>query len=427
MKRWFAPFAVLVLGASLWLSGCNQAQGTEVTVKLLNAWGTPATATVVYQVGDGDWKLAAQKDYGVYSFVVPQGETRYGVSVNCVPSGILGTIGFFTTYQLTTDDATEVVFPCLNLSDQSFSNVSLTWDASAVSGNYFKAFSRLDEADSNTSPLSVGTIIGENEPFLFLAFSGGNDNYANLEGVRFERFDTAPGLTHDVTFTAGDAATFGTLSGPATPSGFNDCEFGSALVIHDGLFAGGLAQGSGNPCSGDYLRVPGTSSQDARMLMASYRDPANNRSLLSMAFADANAASVELPGLPNPWPTSYAVDPAVLPTFGLEHPDGNATGFVIFYSGSDGPWWQIYLSPAWLAGATSYTLPDLSSAPDFGGIKLLTGEQAEWEVAAFFSDRPIGDWLGATTWLMLGGPAAVPVLPGAEMKAASIAGNFTVP
>ncbi|WP_457631138.1 hypothetical protein [Oceanithermus sp.] len=417
----------LLLGASLWFYGCNQTQGTEVTVRLVNAWGTPATATVIYQVGDGEWKLAAQKDYGVYSFMVPPGETRYGVSANCLPLSTLSTLGFFTTYQLTTDDATEVVFPCLNLSDQSFGNVSLTWDASALSGDYFKAFSRLDDASSNTSPLSVGTIIGENEPFLFLAFSGGSDDYANLEGVRFERFDTAPGLTHDVTFTAGDAATFGTLSGPATPSGFNDCELSSALITHDGLFAGGLAQGSGDPCSGDYLRVPGTGSQDARMLMASYRDPVNNRSLLSMAFADANAASVELPELPGPWPADYAVEPAVLPTFDLEHPDGNATGYVIFYSGSNGPWWQVYLSPSWLAGAASYTLPDLSGAPDFGGIKLLKGEEARWEIAAFFSNRPIGDWLGSTTWHPLGGPFAIPVLPGAAMKAASIAGTYPVP
>lgn len=429
MKTW-RRWLLFFLAAAAGLAGCGKTpSGTEVTVRLVNLWGTPATATVVYQTSDGEWKLAAQKDYGVYTFVVPEGETRYGVSANCIPAGVgLSTLGFFTTYQLTTNDATEVVFPCLNLSDQRFGNVSISWDASALSANYFKAYSRADDDDTGSSPLTLGAIMGEDEPFLFLAYSGGSDNYANLEGVRFERFDTGPNQSHSVTFAADDAAEFGTFSGPSTPSGFNDCQLGSGLIVHDGLFADGLAQGgSNNPCGGDFLRVPGTVSNDARLLMANYQDPANDRSLLSILYADPDAADVDLPDLPSPWPTSYSVTAAALPTFDLDHPDGDVTSYVIFYNGSDGPWWQIYLSPDWLAGASTYTLPDLSGAPDFGGIVPLKGDQVEWEIAAFFSDRPIGDWLGTSIWMPAGGPVNMPVLPGAWMSAASIAGTYTVP
>ncbi len=418
------PFWILA-AAALGLSGCNQQQGTEVTVKLINQWGTPATATVVYQVGNGDWKLAAQKDYGVYTFVVPPGETRYGVSANCLPVG-LSTIGFFSTYQLTTNDTTEVVFPCLNLSDQSFSEISLDWDASALGANRFEAYDRIDQNDSGSTPLTLDAIIGEDEPFLFLAYSGGVVDYANLEGVRFERFDTTPNQTHSVTFTASDTATFGSLTGPSTPTGFNDCDFDSGLVIHNGLYVPELAQAGGNPCNGDFLRVPGTSPGDVRMFMANYRDPVNNRTLVSILFTGTDAASASLPALPSPWPTSYAVDAAALPSFDLNHPDGDATGYLIFYNGDRGPFWQIYVSPDWLAGATSYSLPDLSQAPDFGGIVPLKGDSVDWEVIAFFSDRPIGDWLSTPTW-MPAGPVSMPVLPGGGMTAASIAGTLTVP
>lgn len=427
MKRLLAVPAVLVFAALLGLTGCNQQQGTTVTVKLLNQWGTPATATVVYQVGNGEWKLATQKDYGVYTFVVPPGETRYGVSANCIPPiPILSTIGFFSTYQLTTNDATEVTFPCLNLSDQTFSSVSLSWDATNVGGDYFQAFSRLDSDDTGTSPLSIGTIVGPDEPFLFLAYAT-SASYANLKGVRFERFDTSPSMSHNVTFTAGDAVAFGTLSGPATPTGFSNCSFNAAFVTHDGLIADSLGEASGDPCSGNFLRIPGAASNDVLALMARYNDSANNRSLISLAYVDGNAASASLHALPSPWPTSYSVDAAALPTFTLDHPDGEPTAYVIFYNGTDGPFWQLYISPDWLAGASSYTLPDLSSAPDFGGIKLLSGEGVEWEVAAFFSDRPLGDWLAASSWLPAGGPVAMPVVPGAWMTAASIAGTYTVP
>ncbi len=50
-----------------------------------------------------------------------------------------------------------------------------------------------------------------------------------------------------------------------------------------------------------------------------------------------------------------------------------------------------------------------------------------WQVAAFFSDQPIGDWLSSTRWITTGGLVGMPVVPGAHMTAASISNNFTVP
>jgi len=71
--------------------------------------------------------------------------------------------------------------------------------------------------------------------------------------------------------------------------------------------------------------------------MANYRDPVNNRTLVSILFTGTDAASASLPPPPSPWPTSYAVDAAALPSFDLNHPDGDATGYLIFHNGDRGP------------------------------------------------------------------------------------------
>jgi len=56
----------------------------------------------------------------------------------------------------------------------------------------------------------------------------------------------------------------------------------------------------------------------------------------------------------------------------------------------------------------------------------LKGGSVDWEVLAFFSDRPIGYWLSTPTW-MPAGPVCMPVLASTGMTAASIAGTLTVP
>ncbi|WP_456414428.1 hypothetical protein [Oceanithermus profundus] len=428
MKRLLAVPAVLAIAALFGLTGCNQQQGTVVTVKLLNQWGTPATATVIYQVGNGEWKLAARQDYGVYSFVVPPGETRYGVSANCIPSVLgLDTIGFFGTYQLTTNDATEVVFPCLNLSDQQMTEMTVTWDATALSGDRIRAFDALSRRSTSISPFTFSTLVGNQQPFLFLAYST-TSNFADLKGVVFERLDvTGANPSHSVTFAAGDAAVLGAVSGPATPAGFNDCNLDVYFQTSDGLLADDLGEASGNPCSGAYAKIPGTASGDVYVMTASYDHASDNRALVTMRFPEATGlGDVTLPALPSPWPAGYSVTAAALPTFTLDHPDGDAIGYMILYGGN-GYFWTVYVSADWLAGATDYTLPDLSSAPDFGGIVPLSGEDMGWQVAALFSDHPMGDWLASQRWIGMGGPIMAPLIPGATLQAASDTGTFTVP
>ena len=433
MRRTFAVPVLALLAAALWLGGCNQPQGTEVSVKLINQWGTPATATVIYQVGDGAWKLAAQKDYGEYSFVVPPGETRYGVSVNCLPAGsFLSTFGFFTTYQLTTSDTTAVTVSCLNFSDQRFTDATINWDVSAVGGDRLRTVTAVDDSNDATSPDTVGAIAGPQQPFLFLAYAT-DYSFGNLKGVRFGRYDVDAYDSYNVTFAASDAPTLGSVSGPATPTGFSDCSLDAVFATPEGLLADELADGGGSPCSGSFVKVPGAGSSDVYAVQANYQDTLNDRSLVSAVFPEAaGIGNVTLPALPSPWPTSYSVTPAALPTFDLDHPDADATGYMIFFmadTASGGPpaFWQIFVSPDWLGNATSYTLPDLSSAPDFGGLKPLSGDEAMWQVAAFFSDQPIGDWLSSTRWITTGGLIGMPVVPGAHMTAASISNNFTVP
>jgi len=428
----------LLLLIVLLASACTQQQpasstvsGTTVKVHISDDWGQPLVATVVYQAGDGEWQLAELEDFGEYSFTLPSGEKRYGVAVNCIPTVHgLQAIGFYTIYQLTTDDATEVSFSCFDfVSAPGTTTAQVTWDATAVAGDYFKAFTPIGEYAGSANPLEVTTTVGDDTPFLFLAYDG-SDDFANLKGVLYEKLDVTPAAELTVSMILGDSAEFGTISGPATPAGFDDCFLQGTLYDGGGLYATELAEAGGDPCQGKFLRIPGLDAAADYVFISTYRDTGTDRALAELAVLPAaGLGQYQMSAdLPDPWPATYSVTPAALPTFELDYPGDPVSGYMISYYGQNGgPWWMVYLSPDWLDGSSSYTLPDLTLLPGFGGAKPLRGETVGWEVFALFSNTPLGEVLNSRRWLLTGGAVWVPAPPGLRMTGASKAGAYAVP
>lgn len=433
MKRIGYVAAGAVIVALGLLAGCNQqTQGTSVKVHLRDDWGTPTAANVIYQVGNGEWQLAAQDDFGEYSFTLPPGEKRYGVAVNCIPNlHGLRTLAFYTIYQLTSDDATEVTIPCFNFTNgPSVTTAKINWDASALSGNYFKVYTPVSVEEGSSSPIKLDSAVGDDQPFLFLAYDSNNDDYSGLVGVRYDKIDVGPEESISVTMTSSDAAAFGSIEGPQTPNGFSDCGVRGAIYTHDGLQATDLAEAGGNPCQGSFLKIPGLSANDDYIFLSTYRDTGTDRALAELSVLPAaNLDKYEMADeLPSPWPANYSVQPAALPTFKLNHPDGGVAGYMIsYFAQGGGPWWTIFISPAWLDGNDEYTIPDMTSIPGFGGARPLSDEVVEWEVFALFSDTPLGEVLNSPHWTVAGGPVWIPVPSGLHMTGASKAGAYPVP
>lgn len=435
-------FFLLLFGASLGLFGCNQQgagssqpQGTEVKVELVNAWGTPATATVVYQVGDGSWELATQKDYGVYSFVVPSGETRYGVAVNCLPSfgtflGFgprpLGTIGFASVYQLTTSDTTEIQTPCLNLSDQSLGNALVTPQKdSSDPGSYDNArvYSDLDWDDvtlGNTTDLMARA--GAGRGLLAIAYDSTFYDPAQIARIVVLRnVNVGVDTPITVTFNNSDAPTWQSVSTFTTPSDATSSYFGIGFYSKEGALVPSPDLGMGNRSGGSYAVVPGTESGDLYYAVASTSKADYTLFQVKLFGPDAQDPAFELA---QSWFDPSAQE-SIYPVFnGLNYASADLQGYA-FNVVLGGFYETIYVSKDWLGSATSYTVPDLSGAPDFQGTRPLTGDTIEWNAAAVMANHSIGEMLQAHPLALF--ENAIPDIPGLEVSTASKSGSYTAP
>lgn len=429
----------LVAGV-LWLTGCNQApQGTEVTVRLVNTWGTPATATVVYQVGDGEWNLATQKDYGVYAFTVPPEETRYGVAVNCVPGGaFLETLGWAKVYQLTLDDTKELKVNCLNYSDQSFANLEVRAHAGGGDHGYNHAWYYTGVQKRTAvfpNAVSLWVEAKKDRDVLVVAYSDTSSEYRPdlIRRIKFLRdFDASkpPLSLLDVELTSADEPASQTVRSFTPPTWSSGSFFGVGFVSEQGLMVPHSSEradhnpalGMGDKAGGTYFKLPNTREGDVYYAEATAWDATGTYYANHVHILDFSAPEIvfDLP--------STKFDPSVeetsLPTFrGLEYGDPDLVGFAFF---SSFPSFEelIIVSKAWLGNQGSYTVPDLTSAPDFGGTRPLKGDRVEWQAMAVMANRAIGEVLSGDPLPL---PNPLPRLPGLWIKTASKRGMYIAP
>ncbi len=441
MKR--AALGLVLLGAGLlWLSACNPGGGgTQVTVELVSplANGGPATATVVYQVGDGNWQLATQTGYGKYAFTLPPGEKRYGVAVNCLPSiPLLTTVGWAFVYQLTTDDTTALKVACLNLSDLPLTPITLKAKKdTGDTGSYDRAWIFTDignDYDWLNSNIRLGITAGSGKDVLVVAYDGGYQP-DKIRRIRFLRdFDASPGNCPSaspcqVVLKASDAPSPLSVDSFDTPADATDSFFGVGFVSKKGLVVPhgsddpleNPALGTGDASGGQYFAIPNTQEGDLYYAEAS-AEKAGYRVGQVKLFAPTTAnLSFELP---DAW-FDPSVEEQALPKFSrLNYHDPELVGYAFQIKVSDSFYELVTVSKGWLGSATSYTLPDLSAAPDFRGTRPLEGDVVSWNAMAVMMNQDLGAFLAADPLPL---PNPVPRLPGLSIQLASKLGSYTVP
>jgi len=439
MKR--AALGLVLLGVGLlWLAACNQGSGgTKVTVKLVSPidGGSPATATVVYQVENGEWRLAAQEAYGIYSFTIPSGEKRYGVAVNCLPGGLmLGTFGWGYVYQLTTDDTTTIQTSCLNISDLTLGRLAVTpQKANSDTGTYDRAWVYADYTNdygSLGSPLSIISTAGTSKELLAIAYNGSYQP-DNIKRIVFKRDLTIDqsSLAVAVTFTAADTPNSQTVSSFTIPQDATDSYFGVGFASKGGIVvpqgSRGTDQpqlGSGDKNGGGYWVIPNTINGDLYIAEAS-AEKTSGATTYRLTQVKLFGPGPEDPHfqLPSSW-FDPSIDEKTYPKFAnLAYNDPALVGYT-FMVKLGGFVELIYVSRSWLGGATAYAVPDLSGASDFGGTKPLPGDPIAWSAAAVMANHPLGELVAAPT-IALATP--LPSINGLSIRIASKEGSYNAP
>lgn len=429
---------VLLLTGLMALAACTPApSGTKVTVNVVDSQGNPVTGqAAVYQTGSGAWQALAPSGIGQYTFTVPSGETRYGFTVNC-PTGVQASSMKATTYQATTTEATALKVFCPLAFSGSAAKVSGNYNLSAVGGTSLTVYSDTDLKffSGATGPYEISSAVGSNRELVAVAQDIGG-NYVGVKVLRGLNV-TAP-IVADINFTAADVPATGVVSdfSASLPAGFS-VNFGSYFLSSSGVYTALLNSTSGT--SGSYNKVPSTIPGDLHWIYAIARGSGGREIAHIKVRANPATESITLPA---PIPTGTTVTLAKLPTFPISHlvSDPDFRGYAVLYlweglpgfPGGTGAIWQTFVSKGWIGSTTSYTLPDLTSLPGFGGAKPLSGEQASYLLGAFLSNQSVGTLLNSSTASLgyrtgLLHPLYPPRLDGTDVKWALLQGNFTVP
>ncbi len=420
--------------------GGGKGGGPEIQVHLRGAWGQPGLGFVAYQAEDGEWQPTLPVGPGEFRFRLPAGANRYGVAVSCWASGRLQAwAGHVFVYQLTVADARELRVPCSGSGNEPETDtLSVNYDLGAVGGDRLKVLAPSwfpVSKQVSSGKLSVPAFAGTQRDFLALGYAGSYD-YRVLKGIRRFRADV-PG-SYNLSFTSSEEVDFGTgkntgvIEGFAIPTGYSGRSEVGYIIPNGpatlwGFFAG-PALGEGDETGGEFAKVPEPIAGDLYVVSASAE--AGSSWIQSLVYLPATEVSDTLTpaSLPDPWPSGYTVQPAVRPTFLLNHP-GEPVGYEITLAtsvlGCLGGCIEVYVSPGWLGPERSYRIPDLTALSGFGGALPRSGEHIYWSVAAWFADadwRAVfspDDWFGRGIWL--------PVFPGGSLGIARLGDDFTVP
>lgn len=412
------------------LAACGGGSPSGITVEIVvtdtyNNFVNPLAAAK--QVGTGAWQGLQPSETGLLKLQVPSGETRYGVAINCGLGLGLGSVQLARAYQLTTAEATRIHAVC-PMTNGNFSKIAGTVNTGLGAGSKYKILTSFSE-DSAQPSGSTYELYMPSRPNAEIIVLGLNSSDV-LQRARIVRgLNTTSNLPgQNFTLTAGDAVTPQTVNPFSIPAGFTgsyNIRFRSKQNVYAKV-------GSGTAAGGSYAVIPSASSDDLFFATAGAStglgEPERNVSQ-TRSFSTPSALTFSLPA---EWPSSYTVTPAALPSFtNLTHlsSDPQFRAYQILLVSSPFGLLGIHLSKGWLAGNTSYTVPDLSSVSGFAS-RPYSGDEVRWMVRAVVANKPQGDLLSSAPVLLseeaiLGlGHAALPDL---EYKTAAISDRFIVP
>ena len=409
----------------------------------MNLFGNPGLGRVAYQVGNGEWRPLAARADGRYVFEVPAGETRYGVAVACLKPTLplYAWASWLRIYQLTTEDATQVVFPCHGQGEEQAAGLSLSVDASALGADRVYLYASFWEgfADRSTWSEHLSAAAGSGVPVLVVAFSGGTGfDPEHAAGVALKRVDLVPGKTASaiLTLTSADRVDFaggknaGTVEAFDVPAGTRAAHFWVHYYSPRGLHISWNEAtkspedlGRGDQTGGNFIRVPDPGADDVYVLETHALSP-GRFSLRHWDFVPARGTSSLRPSpFPEPWTPAVEVTPGPLPVVRFERgvgPIGYRVSFAV-ESAQGGA--VAFVSPAWLGDRSDYAFPDLTALPGFGAFKAAPGEHVAVGVRVLYSNLSLGEWLASPHWF----GTLIPVRAGGSMGTTGNSVTYTVP
>ena len=364
----------------------------------------PMPVAVAEKIGKGSWMAVSLPGDGTLAVTLPAGTKQYAVAFLCTwtRSGTPVSVEWVIEADLK-DGASYTLQQCpvSTPSTQPPGAITGSFDASAISTTQHVTVAVYGD--------SVGVEnSGTSESFNFTAPIGTTDLYAaaydssaNLVGIKIVRSQTIPGAANGgnpISLTASDAVTALPVSITNLPAGFNPpiSSPGPTYFSAQGSFPVGFG---GFPAATMYGVVPAAEAQPGDYYFFNASSGTANQQVSTQQYM-TTASPVTL-NFPGPW-APQAPAPAIFPTFTFDYTGFSGQAAIADNAGIS--WSQsptffgigLIATANFQKGATTVTLPDLTSVP------------------GFFPMAPAGTtvtWV-ATTWggtvQFFAGPLAIP-------------------
>lgn len=383
----------LLSGALMLLvAGCGASNPASPSTPI----GTPITVTfngnapsaVATKFGASAFTAATLQSANTLSFVVPAGTTNYTLAYVCTSTN--GAVTEEFVLEASIQDSNSINRACplarhVPLFGAATGSIDATAIAGAASVSVFPQ--GLTPALAVKGSFSVNLPVGTKD--VGFAVLDTNDNILALKILRSQ---TVPGAINDgnpVIFSAADATSLQTFALSGVPAGF----LGGPFVEYH--TAGGTSialnfQGANNSTS--YAIVPGAAAQDGDFYLfigiALTLPPSTLRQSMQIIERTTTSGAVTLT---SPTPLVFAGPmPAALPSFNFSY-SGFPTGLPTGVQQARISWTPtptsrdsitVTATPNFLSGATSLSVPDLSSLSGFLA-PAISGTQVAWDVEIF--------------------------------------------
>jgi len=351
------------------------------------------------------------------------------VAVKCPGMLYMGAFGSGASYFLTTDESTSPQLPCFSLGPMA--EVKGAADVGAVVGaqslEVESSFGSTSSSGATTMDYEVNVAEGADRDLVLLAFNHmTNMDSSTLIGGRIFHGVNAVGVVtgKNLTLAATDTVTDYNFAPFSVPSGWSG-DYQVSLYTSGGTVLDYEMLGFGGNSGGTYHTLPGSSADDLYIAQASAANGANNVVALRLILGNA-VGDVSLAPTMSPLPSGYDLTAAAFPTFSLNHPDGDLSGYYLI-SYWPATIWSYTLSKGWVAGQTQFRVPDLTGLVGFEEVYPRSGEDYMWYAVAFKTSASMQSYLEARhIWIGDGG-ISLPRLPDMTLDATMAGGQFTTP
>jgi hypothetical protein len=348
-------------GGTTTLPNPPSAAGTTMSVTFT---GTSQPTAVAVAIGTGAFAHQTLAG-GHLSFTLPTGTSTFQLAYHCPLVTLFGQADYEYVIDANKSDGTALSLACYG-GTVATSSVSVTADATAIaSATNIAVRGSLGYGGAISSPSGTASMTFDNGSNDIAALALTSTNA--IAAVKIIRAQAIPGTLSPITFAATDATTTATMTVAGIVAGFSvtpayNISYQTVNGTNFELNASGVPTFAVVP-------VADTAAGDAYAFETNDVDLATNQHIGASVFTGIGGPITVT--LPTPW-TYTGPTAAQYPTFTFAY-SGFSGSPVVTYSGvigwSENPTTEagiyVYATPAYLAGATTVSVPNLSALTGF--------------------------------------------------------------